>query len=406
MNSLSCKLSVLLFLSVMLVVACAHRPGLTPTPVEDGSGVGLVLEKVAGSLAYPTSITHAPDGAQRLFVTGQRGTIRVIDHDVLQPGNFLDISPQVRCCGEQGLLSMAFHPGFASNGLLFVYYTNVNGDAVIERFRVADDGTGVDVASGKIILKIAEPTPIHNGGQLQFGPDGYLYIGTGDGGSFNEGGDGSGDDPENQAQRLDTLLGKILRIDVDHGEPYAIPRTNPYIDTKGARAEIWASGLKNPWRFGFDRETGDLYIADVGRDNWEEIDFQRHDDAGGANYGWHDMEGPACFYVSHDCNPGGRLTLPVIQYSHEVGCAVIGGYPYRGRRMPALLGDYLYADFCTGKIWSASRGNDGSWSSRLLLDSDIMITAFGEDDDGELYVTDRDETDGAVYRLTVSGSTQ
>jgi len=396
-----------LLLAIIVFTACSKL--IVPkqpqeTPVSDGAALGLQLQPVATGLAYPTSVTHAGDGSHRLFITEQQGTVRMVANGVMAPAPFLDITPQVGCCGEQGLLSIAFHPDFAINGLMYVYYTDKNGDAVIARFHAAPDGDYADVASEQLVLKIKEPTPIHNGGQLQFGPDGYLYIGTGDGGSFSKGGDGSGNDTENHAQRLDTLLGKILRIDVDYNHPYAIPPSNPYMEKSGTRKEIWASGLKNPWRFSFDRVTGDLYIADVGRDRWEEIDFQPHDSRGGENYGWRLMEGPACFYLSHDCNPHGELTLPAIQYSHRRGCAVIGGYVYRGSRIPALVGQYLYGDFCTGKIWSAARDKDGAWSSRLLLDSDYQITSFGEDDDGELYVTHRDKDDGAVYRLVVAGN--
>ena len=401
MNNKHLLRNTLLLLAAIVTTGCSNLIVPTPkgTPITDGSDVNLGLEKIAGTLAFPTSVTHAGDGSGRLFITEQRGTVRAVKNGALAPGYFIDLSPEVGCCGEQGLLSMAFHPDFAANGLFYVYFTDKNGDAVIARYHVAPGDDTADTSTQKIILKIAEPTPIHNGGQL---PDGYLYVGTGDGGSFSEGGDGSGDDPENRAQRLDTLLGKILRIDVDHGDPYAIPPSNPYINVADARNEIWARGLKNPWRFTFDRMTGDLYISDVGRDRWEEINFQAHDSPGGENYGWRIMEGPACFYISHDCNPDGAFILPAIQYSHKEGCAVIGGYVYRGKRMPALPGSYLYADFCTGKIWGASRGKEGVWASRLLLDSDYMVTSFGEDDEGELYVTHRDKEDGAVYRLVSS----
>ena len=394
-----------LFSAVILFSGCAGLivPEPRETPVIDGSALGLQLRKVADGLAYPTSVAHAGDGSGRLFVTEQRGTIRVVKNGALSPDYFLDIRPDVECCGEQGLLGIAFHPDFAANGYFYVDFIDRDGDTVVARYHTAPHGKQADRDSRKVILRITQPTPIHNGGQLQFGPDGYLYIGTGDGGSFSRGGDGSGKDTKNHAQRLDTLLGKILRIDVDHGDPYAIPPANPFVRTAGARKEIWARGLKNPWRFSFDRLTGDLYIGDVGRARWEEIDVQPHDSPGGENYGWHLMEGPACFYLSHDCNPGGALTLPAIQYSHDRGCAVIGGYVYRGKRIPALNGQYLYADFCTGKIWGAARGKDGGWSSRLLLDSAYQITSFGEDDEGELYVTHRDKKEGAVYRLLASG---
>ena len=404
-NKLALRASGLALVAI-LTAGCANMitPTPKPTPVTDGSVIGLQLQRVTAGLAFPTSVTHAGDGSNRLFITEQRGTVRVLKNGKTSPNYFLDISPQVRCCGEQGLLSIAFHPDFAANGYLFVDYTDRDGDTVIARYHVTSGSDKADEHSQKIILKIKQPTPIHNGGQLQFGADGHLYIGTGDGGSFSEGGDGSGNDPENHAQRLDTLLGKILRIDVDHGDPYAIPPDNPYAHTAGARKEIWASGLKNPWRFAFDRMTGDLYISDVGRDRWEEIDVQSHDSPGGENYGWRLMEGPACFYLSHGCNPDGALTLPAIQFSHSQGCAVIGGYVYRGKDIPALAGNYLYADFCTGKIWGAAKGKDGAWASRLLLDSDYMITSFGEDDEGELYITHRDKEDGGVYRLVISGN--
>jgi glucose/arabinose dehydrogenase len=389
---------------MILMTGCSSLivPKPQATPVTDGTASGLHLQQVATGLSYPTAVSHAGDGSRRLYITEQHGTVRVVDHGRLLPIDFLDITAQVGCCGEQGLLSIAFHPDFAVNGYFYVYFTDKDGDAVIARYHSTPGSNRADPDSEKLILKIRQPTPIHNGGQLQFGPDGYLYIGTGDGGSFSKGGDGSGNDPENHAQRLNTLLGKILRIDVDYNHPYAIPPTNPYVNSVGARKEIWARGLKNPWRFAFDRASGDLYIADVGRDRWEEINFQPHDSPGGENYGWRLMEGPACFYLSHDCNPHGALTLPAIQYSHKQGCAVIGGYVYRGRRIPVLVGQYLYADFCTGKIWAATRDKDDHWSSRLLLDSDYLITSFGEDDEGELYITHRDKQDGAVYRLVTA----
>lgn len=393
-----------LLMTAILITGCTNLivPKPEQTPVSDGSTVGLRLQTLVTGLAFPTAITHAGDGSNRLFITEQRGTVRVVENGKLLPDYFLDITSQVQCCGEQGLLSIAFHPDFPTNGYFYIDYIDRGGDTVIARYHISPGGNKADTKSQQIIMKIKQPAPIHNGGQLQFGPNGNLYIGTGDGGSFDDSGDGSGNDPRNRAQRLDTLLGKILRIDIDHGDPYAIPSTNPYVHAPGARGEIWASGLKNPWRFSFDRATGDLYISDVGRDRWEEIDVQSHDSAGGENYGWRLMEGPACFYLSHDCNPDGALILPAIQYSHSEGCAVIGGYMYRGKLMTALAGNYLYADFCTGKIWGAERGKDGRWSSRLLLDSDYLITSFGEDDEGELYITHRNKPEGAVYRLNTS----
>ncbi len=393
-----------LLLAAVVTTGCANMIVPTPkgTPVTDGSHIGLRLQKIAETLAFPTFITHAGDGSNRLFITEQRGTIRVVENGALVPGNFLDISQEVECCGEQGLLSMAFHPDFAANGFFFVYFIDQDDNVVIARYHSAPVGNKTDNETQTIILKIEQPTPIHNGGQLRFGPDGYLYIGTGDGGSFSNSGDGSGKDTANNGQRLDTLLGKILRIDVDHGDPYAIPPSNPYAGSTSARKEIWARGLKNPWRFSFDRSTGDLYISDVGRERWEEINVQAHDSPGGENYGWRLMEGPACFYLPFNCNPDGALTLPTIQYSHKEGCAVIGGYPYRGRRIPQLTGYYLYADFCSGKIWGAAKHKDDTWSSLLLLDSKYMITSFGEDESGELYITHRNEKNGALFQITTA----
>lgn len=404
MNDACALRGIGMILVTVLTVGCASlgTPQPKATPVTDGSSTGLSLQQIASGLTFPTSVINAGDGSSRLYITEQRGTVRVIENGSLVSGNFLDLSAEVKCCGEQGLLGLAFHPDFSHNGYLFVYYINQDGDAVIARYHSPPGSQEADKDPQHIILTIKQPTPIHNGGQLQFGPDGYLYIGTGDGGSFDSTGDGSGNDPQNNGQRLDTLLGKILRIDIDHAQPYAIPPTNPYATSASARKEIWASGLKNPWRFSFDQLTGDLYISDVGRDRWEEINFQAHNSPGGENYGWRLMEGPACFYPAHDCNPDGTLTLPAIQFSHSQGCAVIGGYVYRGNQAPALVGKYLYADFCTGKIWGAARSEDGAWSSTLLLDSDYMITSFGEDQDGELYITHRDKADGAIYRLVVT----
>jgi glucose/arabinose dehydrogenase len=241
------------------------------------------------------------------------------------------------------------------------------------------------------ILGVQQPFTNHNGGQMQFGPDGYLYIGMGDG--------GSGGDPNNRAQNLGDLLGKLLRLDVDSGTPYAIPPSNPFVGSPGARAEVWAYGLRNPWRFSFDRASGDLWIADVGQGTWEEIDYQPATSIGGENYGWRRMEGSHCFNPPANCNSG-TLVLPVVEYDHDVGCSVTGGYVYRGTRSPRLNGTYIYGDYCSGVMWGATRNANGTVTSRRLLDVTFNISTFGEDVNGEVYVADYGN--GMVCRLVDS----
>jgi glucose/arabinose dehydrogenase len=352
------------------------------------------FQPVATGLDQPVSITHAGDS--RLFITLQRG--RVLIDDAAGTREFLDIRALVFCgsggdCGERGLLSVAFHPRYAENGFFYVYYTDREGDIVIERYRrSATDPDRADPTSRALILEIPHRQfGNHNGGQLQFGPDGYLYIGTGDGG-------GGGDPLESGQSRL-TLLGKILRIDVDGGSPYAIPPSNPFRNLDDARGEIWAWGLRNPWRFSFDRVTGDLWIADVGQNAFEEVNFQQRTSTGGENYGWDVMEGAHCFEPSTNCNQAG-LVLPVLEYGRSDGCSVTGGFRYRGSANPRLRGRYIYGDYCSGKIWSATQDGAG-WTSRLLVDSSILISSFGEDANGELYVTDH-RSNGTVFRIVDS----
>lgn len=354
------------------------------------SAAQLTLEQVASGLQSPVAVTHAGDS--RLFITQQRGTIVIWDGTRILPTPFLDITGLVLCCGERGLLSVAFHPRFAENGFFYVNYTELAGPGttVIARYSVSKtDPNRADTASAKVLLRIAQPFPNHNGGQLQFGPDGFLYIGMGDG--------GSGGDPGNRAQNLNDLLGKLLRIDVDAGDPYAVPSSNPFVARTGARGEIWAWGLRNPWRFAFDRVTGDLWIADVGQGSWEEIDFQPATSIGGENYGWRRMEGTHCFNPSTNCNDG-TMVLPVIEYGHSGGaCSVTGGSVYRGARSPQLYGTYIYGDFCNGMIWGATRASSGEVTSRLLLDTSLAISTFGEDVNRELYVADYNA--GRLYHL-------
>jgi glucose/arabinose dehydrogenase len=333
-------------------------------------------QPLASGLQRPVDLQA--DGSGRLFILEKVGRIRILQDGQLLEASFLDITDRVRSSGnEQGLLGLAFHPQYVQNGYFFVNYTDNNGDDVIARFNVSSDPNLADPTSETILISVSDPFPNHNGGVLTFGPDGYLYAGLGDGGSQG--------DPFGNAQKTDNLLGKVLRLDVDSAEPYAVPADNPFGN------EIWAYGLRNPWRISFDRLTGDLYIGDVGQNAWEEIDFLEAGSPGGANFGWNYREG------THDYkgNAPSGLIDPVAEYSHsEGGCSVTGGYVYRGS-MPEWNGIYLYGDYCTGLIWGLIRSGN-SWQNQLLFDTDVNITSFGEDESGEFYlVGDR----GEIYRL-------
>jgi len=330
------------------------------------------LIKVGGGFSQPSHITGAGDGSGRLFITEQRGRIRILHNGAVQPEPFLDISEKVRCCGERGLLSTAFPPDYAESGEFYVYYTNLAGDIVVARYRRGASADVADPASETILLTIPHRQfANHNGGQLAFAPDGALMIGTGDG--------GGGGDPLGNAQNPASLLGKLLRMDVKRGS------LNP---------EIVAIGLRNPWRFSFDRATGDLYIADVGQGQYEEVNFQPAGETAVRNYGWNIMEGLHCFQPG--CNPAG-LTLPVAEYSHNAGdCSVTGGFVYRGTRYPSLQGIYFYGDYCSGRIRTLTRAN-GAWQSAVALQTNLLISTFGEDDSGELYVADHGS--GDIYQI-------
>jgi len=333
-------------------------------------------QPLASGLQRPVDLQA--DGSGRLFILEKVGRIRILQDGQLLEASFLDITDRVRSSGnEQGLLGLAFHPQYVQNGYFFVNYTDNNGDDVIARFNVSSDPNLADPTSETILISVSDPFPNHNGGVLTFGPDGYLYAGLGDGGSQG--------DPFGNAQKTDNLLGKVLRLDVDSAEPYAVPADNPFGN------EIWAYGLRNPWRFSFDQVTGDLYIGDVGQNAWEEIDFLEAGSPGGANFGWNYSEG------AHDYkgNAPAGLIDPVAEYSHaEGGCSVTGGYVYRGA-MLEWNGIYLYGDYCTGLIWGLIRSGN-SWQNQLLFDTDVNITSFGEDESGEFYlVGDR----GEIYRL-------
>ncbi|MEJ2431322.1 MAG: PQQ-dependent sugar dehydrogenase [Deltaproteobacteria bacterium] len=346
------------------------------------------LKPIVTGLARPVAITHAGDGSGRLFITLKGGKTIIYDGSKVLTEPFIDLSSFVSTNSERGLLSIAFHPSYESNGFFFVDYTDTDGNTVIARYTVSSDPNLADPNSASVILNITQPFQNHNGGQLQFGPDGYLYIGMGDG--------GSGGDPLNNAQNPNSLLGKILRIDVDGALPYAIPTSNPFVNDPGIRDEIWALGLRNPWRFSFDRQTGDLFIGDVGQKTWEEVDFQPATSPGGENYGWRLMEGTHCYNPSTDCNDG-TLTLPIIEYDHSVGCSITGGYRYRGTLIPDLFGVYLYADYCAGRVWGAEEDGNGGWMVTDFLDTDFRITAFGEDEAGEIYIADY--LNGIIYKI-------
>lgn len=352
------------------------------------SAASVSLRPVVEGLERPVSVAHAGDGSGRLFIVQQGGEILVFDGTELLPVPFLDLSSMVSTGSEQGLLGLAFHPDYETNGLFYVNLTDVAGDTLILRFTVSADRNVANPASVVPLLAVDQPFANHNGGQLAFGPDGKLWIGFGDG--------GSGGDPGDRAQNGNTLLGKIVRIDVDQGVPYGIPEDNPFISNPAVLDEIWALGLRNPWRFSFDRLTGDLFIADVGQNDWEELDFEPVTSAGGRNYGWRRMEGAHCFNPTSNCNDG-SLILPILEYSHSLGCSITGGYRYRGREMPEHFGTYFFGDYCSGRIWGGTENLEtGTWTSTELLDSDLSISTFGEDEEGELYVAD---LGGTLYRL-------
>ena len=368
------------------------NPPIAPTPGNTfGAGEfpdssAYTWQFVVDGLDSPVGLTHAGDGSGRLFIVEQVGRVRIFQDGSLLPTPFLDIRERVGSrANEQGLLGLAFHPRFSENGYFFVNYTDLNGDTVIARYRVSSDNPDLaDAASETQLLGVSQPFGNHNGGMLAFGPDGCLYAGLGDGGSAG--------DPMNNGQSLNTLLGKILRIDVDGAQPYTIPPDNPYIGR--GLPEIWASGLRNPWRFSFDRLTGDLYIGDVGQNQWEEINFLPSNGSGGANFGWRIYEGKHVFQGS----PPSEVDFvePIAEYGHDQGYSVTGGFVYRGENLPEWQGIYLYGDYGSGHVWGLKQKAGENWESRLLFESAGRITTFGEDEAGEIYLVDQG---GAIYIL-------
>jgi glucose/arabinose dehydrogenase len=363
-------------------------PTSTPTPTPTPETVaqlpdpfGYSWQQVVSGLNHPEGLVNAGDGSGRLFVIEQTGLLRILSQGALLPAPFLDLTQKIDCCGEKGLLGLAFHPNYTENGYFYVDYTAKQGSklyTIISRFSVsASDPNQADPNSEKIIMKIEQPFQNHNGGQLQFGPDKFLYIGMGDGGS--EG------DPLGNGQSVQTLLGKILRIDVDSGDPYGVPSDNPFVNG-GGLWEIWDDGLRNPWRFSFDKQTGDLYIGDVGQDAWEEIDYLPAGSAGGTNFGWSYFEGSHPYRGSPPA--GEEFVMPVAEYSHNLGEAVIGGYVYRGKNLPDWQGVYIYGDYGSGRVWGLLHLKDGSWQNALMFETGRSISSFGVDETGEIYLVD------------------
>jgi glucose/arabinose dehydrogenase len=374
--------------SLLAVVAgaCTDRVTAPTGPVQ------LALEPVADGFSQPLYLTSPPGDDHRLFVVERGGLIKIVKDGHVLPTPFLDLSAAVRTTGgEQGLLSVAFHPRYASNGYLYVDYTDAAAGATqVVRYSVSANPDIADPGSAVPILSVDQPYENHNGGLLTFGPDGMLYVGLGDG--------GSGGDPQGNGQNRNTLLASILRLDVDHGDPYTVPPDNPFVAEPNARGELWAYGLRNPWRYSFDRATGDLYIGDVGQDAHEEVDVQPAASPGGLDYGWNVMEGFSCYDPPTGCSMTG-LTLPVLDYPHTDGCSITGGYVYRGSDFPSLQGRYFFADYCGTWIKSFVVAN-GQVTDLEDHSADVgpvrHVSSFGEDAAGELYVV---SLDGSVWRI-------
>lgn len=358
----------------------------------------LTTVKVAGGFSQPLFLTSPVGDQTRLFVVEQGGTIRIIKSGTVLGAPFLDVRTKVSSDGERGLLGLAFHPSYASNGYFYINYTNTSGNTVIARYKVSANPDIADASSETIMMTVTQPFSNHNGGMLAFSPnDDHLYIGLGDG--------GSGNDPGNRAQDGETELGKMLRINVGNGTSFTAPADNPFNSNPDVLDTIWSLGFRNPWRYSFDRLNGDLYIGDVGQGSREEISVQPGSSTGGENYGWRCMEGKECTGLSGcTCNAPG-LTIPIHDYGHAGGnCSVTGGYVYRGTAIPDLDGTYFFADFCTGKIWSfvrsgntANQFTDRTAELRPIRGETINnVSSFGEDDKGEIYIIDRD---GEIFKI-------
>ena len=373
----SCALAIGLCLIVALT-ACGGGTSNNPPPPPPAN---FALTQIASGLTTPVDLQQSDDGSGRFFVVEQPGTIKVVQGTSVLPTAFLDIRSKVSFSpgGEMGLLGVAFHPNYSTNHRFYVNYDRTLGSGqiqtVIAEYQAPSAASNqADATSERILLTVDQPFTNHKGGQLSFGPDGFLYIALGDG--------GSGGDPSGNGQNLNMLLGKMLRIDADGALPYAIPPSNPFA-SGGGLPEIWAYGLRNPFRFSFDRTSGKLFAGDVGQDAFEEVDIL----ASGGNFGWNTMEGMHCFNPSSGCDMTG-LTLPIAEYGHSEGEAVIGGYVYHGAAIPSLAGVYVFGDFITGRMWTLTQSAGGAWTRKLILSTGRGISSFGQDAAGEIYVVD------------------
>ncbi len=398
-------LSIALFAIVAAIAACGDDSGGSAGPLEtrtvipgiatDSATAGeaslsVSLVKIASGFQRPTYVTNADDGSGRLFVVEKQGIVRVVSNGAVSAAPFVTVTPLVdSAANERGLLGMAFHPKFKENGRFFLAFTAKDGANTVAEFRAAPGAATASPTPVKTLFSIPDTRSNHNGGMIVFGPDGYLYYGTGDGG-------GSGD-PDKNGQKGSALLGKLLRVDVDSGDPYAVPKDNPFVGRADFRGEIWALGLRNPWRFSFDRKTGDLWIADVGQNQREEVDFQPAASKGGENYGWNVLEGTACFQPSSGCSNEGKVA-PIHETTHSDGnCSITGGYVYRGANA-RLAGRYFFTDYCEETLWSIRRSADGTARVEAVGQTNGAVSSFGEAEDGEVYVVG--DSDGTLYRLT------
>ncbi len=391
MNTLRIAMMIILALSFAQAQAQESESEVVISRDSAPDPDGFKLTQVADGFRRPLYVTHAGDGSNRIFLVEQVGKIWILQDGRLLPEPFLDIEDIIspgaltQRFSEQGLLGLAFHPDYRENGNFFIYYTDRQGGTVVARYHVdASNPNLADADSSQVLFQLMQPYANHNGGHIEFGPDGYLYIALGDGGAAN--------DPLGAGQNRQLLLGSILRIDVDGGAPYAIPGDNPFVDDAAARDEIWAYGLRNVWRFSFDRMTGDMVMADVGQNQWEEINFQPAGSAGGENYGWNVWEGNHIFASGNapDHVP------PIYEYSHALGCSVTGGVIYRGAAIAELQAVYLFGDWCSGRIWGLWRDSDLAWRAIELMNTEIPVSSFGEDEAGEVYLVDYE---GALYRF-------
>ncbi len=395
------RLYVCLLLALIFPAVACSDDNSNAKSVQNPAATPIKAQLVTSGLSQPLFVCSPPGDMDRLFIVEKTGRIKIYKNGSVLSRPFINLSSEITTGGsEQGLLGLTFNPNYASNGYFYVNYTDHNGDSHIARFTVSGtDPDSADISTEKLILFVNQPYSNHNAGMLAFGPnDGYLYFGLGDGGSSG--------DPQNRAQNLDSLFGKLLRVDVNSGDPYAIPPSNPFVGNLNARPEIWAYGLRNPWRFSFDRQTGDLYIGDVGQNAVEEVDFQPASGSGGQNYGWHIMEGDRCYNPSSNCDTSG-ITMPIKTYYHSdpgSPCSITGGYVYRGCAIPDLSGTYFYADYCYGHVWSfrydgTNLTNFQDRTSELGI-SNLSVSSFGEDAAGEIYIVD---LGGSLYKIVPDG---